>query len=143
MYNVVHTVPSIEEEQITKTLAFPYQLGATGFPAMSKTRNNVYTKIYSLLTTARGERVMNYDLGVNLHEFVFSNMTPIQRARLANLIANAIETFVAGVTVNAVTSEKLEYQEGLGTMVRFDIKYTVGGESLSQQVIYTPTSKGS
>jgi len=142
MYNVVNTVPSIDDEKLVKTLAFPFQLGATGFPAMAKYQNSVFAKIYALLTTGLGERVMNYEIGVNLFEFVFSNMTPIQRARVSNLITNAIETFVPGVIVNRVESTQLTYQDGVGSTVTFDITYTVGGETRNQQIAYTPTSKG-
>ena len=94
------------------------------------------------MMTGIGERVMHYDLGVNLYEYVFSNMTPIQKARISNQVANAIETFVPGVRVNNIRANKMEYQDGVGTSIVFDIEYIVGGEMQQQQVIYTPTAQG-
>lgn len=138
----VNTVPSTDDQALVKAFAFPYQKGPSGFPAMASPENKTFASIISLMMTGRGERIMHYDLGVNLYEYVFSNMTPIQRARIANQISNAIETFIPGVIVNNVRSTKLEYQEGVGTTVVFDILYTVGGETREQQVVYTPTAQG-
>lgn len=139
---VVNTVPSTDDRQILKTFAFPFQKGPSGFPAMAAPQGSVFAKIYALLTTGRGERVMNADFGVDLYQYVFSTMTPIQRARVANQVANAIETFIAGVIVNNISVGQLEYQDGIGSKIQFDIEYTVGGQTDQQQVIYPPTAQG-
>lgn len=138
----VNIVPSTDDQQLVKTFAFPFQKGPSGFPAMASATNKTFANILSLMMTGIGERVMHYDLGVNLYEYVFSNMTPIQKARISNQVANAIETFVPGVRVNNIRANKMEYQDGVGTSIVFDIEYTVGGEMQQQQVIYTPTAQG-
>lgn len=138
----VNIVPSTDDQQLVKTFAFPFQKGPSGFPAMASATNKTFANILSLMMTGIGERVMHYDLGVNLYEYVFSNMTPIQKARISNQVANAIETFVPGVRVNNIRANKMEYQDGVGTSIVFDIEYIVGGEMQQQQVIYTPTAQG-
>jgi phage baseplate assembly protein W len=138
----VNTVPSTDDRKLVKTFAFPFQKGSSGFPAMASVTNSSFANIVSLMMTGIGERIMHYNLGVNLYEYVFSNMTPIQKVRIANQVSNAIETFVPGVRVNNVRSSQVEYQEGLGTDIVFDIEYTVGGETHQQQVVYTPTAQG-
>jgi phage baseplate assembly protein W len=142
MYTVVNTVPTTNDETRIKTIAFPYQRGVMGFPAMAQYENNVFMKIYSLLTTGVGDRVMTYDFGINLNEYTFKNLTPIQRARLANAVSNAIETFIPGVIVNDVRSTQVKHLDGVGTEVGFWINYTVNGETYNQQVPYVPVSKG-
>ncbi len=142
MAYVYNEVPSTNEEQLVKTLAFPYQRGPSGFPAMAQPKNKTYVNIVELLTTGTNERVMATELGVDLYEFVFSNMTPIDKARIANAVANAIERFIPGTIVNSVVPGQLEYKDGVGSSIAFDIVYTVGGETQQQQVVYQPTGQG-
>ena len=85
---------------------------------------------------------MNALLGVDANRYVFENMTPIQRVRLSNEVATAIEVFIPFARVNSVVPSELKYQDGKGTSIVFDIAYTVGGQQLSQQVIYPPTAQG-
>ena len=135
-------VPPTEDSKIIKTLAFPFQRGATGFPALAQPTNYAFVNIVGLIMTGTGERVMNALLGVDANRYVFENMTPIQRVRLSNEVATAIEVFIPFARVNSVVPSELKYQDGKGTSIVFDIAYTVGGQQLSQQVIYPPTAQG-
>jgi phage baseplate assembly protein W len=139
---VANTVPPTDEKRTVRAFAFPFQKGPSGFPAMAAPEGSVFAKIYSLLTTGVGERVMNTSLGVDLYQYVHTTMTPIQRARVSNQVANAIETFIAGVTVDNISVSQLKYQDGVGSQIEFNIKYTVGGQTTQQQVIYAPTARG-
>jgi phage baseplate assembly protein W len=139
---IANTVPSTDDEKIVKTLAFPFQKGPSSFPAMSTPENRVFASIVMLMSTSIGERVGLPDFGVNIQEYVFSNMTPIQKARIANQVSNAVETFIPGVIVNNIKIGQLKYQDGVGSEINFDITYTVSGETSQQQVIYTPTLQG-
>lgn len=134
-------VPENDDKKIIKAIAFPFQKGIFGLPAMVKPENYIYTKIISLLTTSPGERVLNVGFGVNLTEYVFTNMTPIQRVRIANAVSNAIEKNIPEVRVNSVDSHIIEDNSDSEKVV-FDIIYTVGNESHEQQVIYIPTTMG-
>lgn len=138
----VNIVPPVNDRDIVRTFAFPFQKGPSGFPAMASSKNHVFTKIYSLLTTGLGERVMNFDFGVDLYQYVFTTMTPIQKARVSNQVSNAIETFISGVIVNNISVTQEKYQDGVGSMIEFSVEYTVGGQTEQQQVIYSPTAQG-
>jgi phage baseplate assembly protein W len=92
--------------------------------------------------TGLGERVMAVDLGVNTYQYVFENLTQIQRVRLASAVANAIETFIPGTIVNSVIPGEKKYEEGRGTGIVFDVVYTVGGQARQQQVVLPPTAQG-
>lgn len=142
MAYVYNEVPSTNEEKLVKTLAFPYQIGPVGFPALATPENRIYVNILGLLTTGLGERVMNPDMGIDLYEFVFSNMTQIDKVRIANSVANVIEKFIPGTIVNSVTPGQLQYEDGVGSSIVFDVVYTVSGETQQQQVIYSPTGQG-
>lgn len=142
MANIVNIVPPTADESLVKTLAFPFQKGPSGFPALAGASNYTFVNILALIMTGVEERVMNASLGVNVYQYVFENMTPIQRVRLANTVANAIETFIPGTVVNSVTSSEKKYEDGSGTSIVFDIAYTVGGQAQQQQVVYPPTAQG-
>ena len=142
MAYVYNEVPPVQDDKLVRTLAFPFQRGHSGFPALSRPENKTYVNIVELLTTGTGERVMATELGVDLYEFVFSNMSPIDKARVANAVANAIERFISGTIVNSVIPSQLQYEDGVGSSIVFDIVYTVGGETQEQQVIYHPTGQG-
>jgi len=135
-------VPLTDDEKIIKTLAFPYQKGKLGFPALAYPSNYTFVQIVSLLMTGVGDRVMHPDMGVRIDDFVFENMTSIQRVRLANMVKNSIEKYIPGTIVNRVSSSDPVYQDGVGTMVTFNITYTVGGQTKNEQVPYVPTTQG-
>lgn len=137
---VVNTVPSNNDAKLVKTLAFPFQMGTTGLPAMARHENKIYNMILELMGTCRGERVMNYDMGVDVHRYVFSDMTPIQRVRLANDVSSAIETYIPGVVVNNVSSSRLEDEDSEKHGFIFHIEYSVNGQRRSQQVYYNPNT---
>lgn len=139
---VFNQVPPTADESLIKTLAFPFQRGKLGFPAMAQPQNYTYVNIVQLLTTALGERVMNWDLGIDLYEYVFENMTPIQQARLSMAVANVIENFIPGSRVLGVVPEQKKFSQGVGTYIVFNVRYTVNGETQQQQVMYPPTTQG-
>lgn len=140
--SIINTVPSTNDTDIIKTLKFPFQLGSVGFPEMESADNYSFSNIVALLLTGVGERVMNVDLGVNVHEFLFTNMTPIQQVRLSSMVSTAIETFIPWVNVISVIPSQLKYDDGVGSKITFDITYSVGGQDSSQQIIYSPTVQG-
>jgi phage baseplate assembly protein W len=137
MYSV-NTVPSNDDSKLVKTLAFPFQMGNSGLPAMARPENKVYNMILELISTGPGERVMNYPMGINVYHYVFSDMTPIQRARLANEVSTAIETYIPGVIVNSVSSHDLSEEDSSLNGVVFSIEYSVNGQSEAQQIYYNP-----
>lgn len=136
----VNTVPSIEDSELKKGLAYPFQSGPAGFPATSSSFNRTYHKIKALLETNIGERVMMYDLGVNVLSYVFSNMTPIQKVRLANAVSNVIQKYIPGVVVDNVSIVEEDRTDGSGKTVIYDVSYIEAGQSVNQQFSFDPGS---
>ena len=140
--SIVNTVPSAKDLDIIKTFKFPFQIGDVGFPEMEDPTKYSFANIVALLLTGVGERVMNVDLGVNIHDFLFSNMTPIQQVRLSSMVSTAIEALIPWVNVMSVIPSQLKYDDGIGSKITFDITYSVGGQDSTQQIIYPPTVQG-
>jgi phage baseplate assembly protein W len=130
----VNTPPPVTDAEIVKTLAFPYQLGQSGFPALSDYNNVVFQSILALLLTGTNERLMHVDMGVNLHRMVFDNLTPILQARIATEVTRAIEDYEPRASVLAVDSAIGTNTEGGPTAIIVDVLYRVNGQPVSQQV---------
>lgn len=138
--STVNTVPPTDDEQSIRTLKFPFQIGNSGLPQAETPGNYTFVNIVSLILTGTYERVMNVDLGVDVHQFVFESMTQIQKARLSNMVSSAIETFIPGTIVRSVVPGNVEYQDGVGSSITLDITYSIGGQTTQQQIVYTPTT---
>lgn len=126
--------PPVTDVDLLKTLAFPFQRGPSGFPAMADPKRAIFYSIWSLLTTGKNERVMHPELGVNLHRFVFNNLTPILQARVATEVAKAISDFEPRAQVVGVESKMGTLEDGGTTAIIVSVLYRVAGQLQSQQV---------
>jgi|GEM_PF-3756980 len=126
--------PPVSDAQITLSLAFPFQLGATGFPAMADPKKVVFYHITSLLLTGKNERVMNPDFGVNIHSYVFENLTPITMARISAVVTSAIEQWVPEAQVLRVLPTIDKNEDGTQSTILLDIWYRIANQSAQMQV---------
>lgn len=126
--------PSIVDASNIRTFLFPFQLGQSGFPAMSPPERAIFQSIQSLLMTGQNERLMHPEMGVNIHRLVFSTMTPILQARIAMEVRRAIEDFEPRAQVIGVESRMGTRADGVETAVFVDVLYRVAGQVQSQQV---------
>ena len=139
---VTNLPPPIGDAEIVKSLAFPYQRGQTGFPALARVNQVVYSSIVALLLTGKNERLMHADLGVNIHQYLFEDLTPILRARLATDVTAAIARWVPKATVLSVLPDEVKNDEGLRTSLAINILYSVNGQPVNQQVLVPVTTQG-
>lgn len=126
--------PSTSDAQIAMSLAFPFQLGATSFPALADPTKSAFYHIVALLLTGRNERVMNPDMGVNIHSYVFDNLTPIMMARVASVVTRAISQWVPEVQVLKVVPTIEKNEDGLQSIVLLDIQYRIANQAASMQI---------
>lgn len=131
---IVNKPPPVSDADIVRTLAFPYQLGTAGFPALADATNPVFQSILALLLTGTNERLMHVDMGVNLHALVFDNLTPILQARISTMVMQAIEQYEPRATVLAVDTILSTTADGVATAILVDVLYSVIGQQEDQQV---------
>lgn len=139
---VTNLPPSISDAQIVKSLAFPYQLGQTGFPALAYYKQVVYSSIVALILTGSNERLMRVDMGVNAHQYLFEDLTPILSARLATEVTAAITDWEPRATVLSVLPDEIKSDEGERTFLAINVLYSVGGQPVNQQVLIPVTTQG-
>lgn len=130
----VNQVPSTKDSNLVKGLAFPYQLGQTSFPAMAAAEDSVFDSITSLILTGKNERVMRTQLGVNLSDFVFENLTPISMARIASAVTTAIEEWEPRAEVLSVIPTVGQNADAHGTTIFVDLVYRIAGQNYRQQI---------
>lgn len=71
-------------------LAFPFQKGSKEFPRQKTDDDVIEDNIRRILLTRLGERVMRPGTGSDTMNFVFENIGPVMRARLAREVRRAI-----------------------------------------------------
>lgn len=111
-------------------ISFPFRSSSTSFPKMSVSTQVIHDSIKALLLTSKEERVMRPDLGVNIHSYVFDNLTPIVRARIALDIKRAIEYYEPRVAVLSV--DAVEGRDDHTIVI--DVVYRVAGQNIRQQI---------
>ena len=90
---------------------------------MSDGEDVVRDKILSLITTARGERPYRDSLGVDAHDFVFENMSALQRARVSQQIRRAIIGGIPSVELLSVSVGELPDPNSHGFLIYIVYRY--------------------
>jgi len=126
--------PPVSSADTVKTLAFPFQRGPSGFPALADPKRVAFYKISSLLLTAKGERVMNPDYGVEIHNYVFDNLTPITAAKISSAVVAAIQTWIPEVTVLRVVPTLQQNNDKTQSTIILEISYRVANQAANMQV---------
>lgn len=126
--------PSTSSTQTTMGLAFPFQRGTSGFPALADPAKVAFYKICLLLTTSRKERVMNPGYGVDIYGYVFDNLTPITAARISSVVVNAIQTWIPEVSVIGVIPTLDKSLDNTQSTIILDISYRVANQNANMQV---------
>jgi phage baseplate assembly protein W len=124
-----------------KGIKFPFQLGTTGFPAMSEGNVVVSDQVRVLFTTGKGERVMRPTLGVEALEMIFGDISPITKARIAADAVRAFRDWVLLAVVRAVDVYE-GTTENDDTTLYADIEYSIAGQIESQQVPMATANQG-
>ncbi len=70
--------------------AFPPRVNARGGLDWVTGESNVQRAIWIILSTARGEMQMNPRFGCGIHEYVFTDNTPANRAQIAHQVRAAL-----------------------------------------------------
>jgi uncharacterized protein len=70
--------------------AFPLQIDSNGGFAFAAYEADVEQSIFSILSTAKGERVMVPDFGCGMHDLVFSPNTSTQAGAVASEVREAL-----------------------------------------------------
>jgi len=131
---ILNLPPSTSDSKIVKSLKFPFQRGADGFPSLADPAKVIFYHITSLLLSAVKERVMNPSYGVNVHSYIFENLTPIMMARISSVVTGAIEEWEPNAKVLKVAPSIEGEDRYSQTTIIFDISYRIANQNNQMQV---------
>jgi len=113
-------------------IKFPFQRGTLSFPSTNDGKLDEITDgVRSLLNTGKFEIPFGGNMGVNLYATLFSNMTEIDKALLAQSIRNAIITNEPRMNVLSVDVVKVN------NIVNIEIFFEVAGTTGTMDVQYS------
>jgi phage baseplate assembly protein W len=119
-------------------ISLPIQIGNTAFNQNFTTEDEVKTNIISLLSTKRGERIMQPQLGSGLQELLFEQNDGTLADRIEEEINNTIEMWLPFVNVEQINVEQSDYLKDTNT-VNVNITFTIGNNPQLSNVTFNIT----
>jgi phage baseplate assembly protein W len=77
---------------------------------------------------------MNTEQGVDVHAYVFENMTLITQARLSSVVARAIGTYIPEAAILNIVGSVRKNADGTESTLVIETQYRVGNQTVDQQV---------
>tara|TARA_B100000287_G_scaffold435421_1_gene503626 strand:+ start:781 stop:1224 length:444 start_codon:yes stop_codon:yes gene_type:complete len=116
-------------------LPFRKSTGVEGyFASTSTTIEAVKTDIITLLNTRVGERVMQPNLGIDLHSYLFEQITPTLEDEIRMSIINTFKNWLPYVTVSNLEIQ-LEETTGLSNIMVIKLHFFIGQDPLKKEVV--------
>ena len=84
---------------------FPIRVNARGGIALSQHEQDIEEAIWSIIATAKGERVMEPDFGCGIHEYVFAPNDPATRNSIAYEVQKSLAEYEPRIEVAAARAE--------------------------------------
>jgi len=84
---------------------FPVRVNARGGFSYSQHEQNIEEAIWIILSTAKGERVMEPNFGCGIQEFVFAPNNPATRGAIIFEVQKSLAEFEARIDVDSVRVE--------------------------------------
>lgn len=102
--------------------SFPPSFNASGVVELTSDELDIQRSIEILLSTKKGERVMEPDYGCNLNEMVFEPMTTTFKTYIREMIRTAILYYEARINLNSVVIDDSQETNGV---IRIILDYTI------------------
>jgi phage baseplate assembly protein W len=126
-----------EFEDYAIGISLPIQIKAVAFAQTYKTIDQVKTNIINLLSTKKGERLMQPEFGSGLQEVLFDQITESEYgSRIESIIEDSFEFWLPYVSVENI---ELNFNDELIDRNRVDItlQFRVGDDVNLNQVTFT------
>jgi phage baseplate assembly protein W len=91
---------------------FPLTLDSNGSIAISEYNDSIRDSVILILSTKKGERVMNPDFGCGIHDYVFEivNITTISRIKAS--IQDALRIYEPRIIITNITVSTADIKNG-------------------------------
>jgi phage baseplate assembly protein W len=112
---------------------FPIRVNARGGLSFSRHEQDIEEAIWIILSTAKGERVMEPDFGCGMHDYVFAPNNPGTRGSIAYEVQNALAVYEPRIEVENVRVESFPGRDNQ-LLIRLD--YRVRSDNTKRNLVY-------
>jgi len=112
---------------------FPLQVNAAGRIAQARYEQRIEEGIYLVLSTAKGERVMQPEFGCGIHDLVFEPNNPRTVARAAQSVREALIRYEPRIDVLDVDATTASEQENL---LLIKVSYRIRANNAHGNLVY-------
>jgi len=112
---------------------FPIRVNARGGLSFSRHEQDIEEAIWIILSTAKGERVMEPDFGCGIHDYVFAPNNPGTRGSIVYEVQKALTEFEPRLHVENVRVESFPQSEN---RLLIHIDYRVRSNNTKRNSVY-------
>lgn len=128
--------PSDRADERYKGLPSPVTRGVRGYLQTAYTRDLIYSSLYNILSTRKGERVNLPEFGTRLHTLLFEPLDGITRKLAENIVTEDIQRWETRIELLDV---KVGQNDDLNEMT-VAVRYVIIGSGQSEQALLTITA---
>ncbi len=115
-------------------ITLPVKRGNTGFFEQAFTSfEQAKSNLKNLLSTARGERIMQPEFGTGLHEVLFEQMTDEFEEKLQTTITESVNFWLPYITIKDIEVEMTDEMKDMH-QAKLKIQFTVGNQIETQEI---------
>jgi phage baseplate assembly protein W len=112
---------------------FPVRINAQGGISLSRHEQNIEEAIWIILSTAKGERVMQPQFGCGIQNYVFAANNPATRGSIAYEVQNSLALYEPRITVLNVT---VNFDPGTPNRLLILVDYRVNSSNSKRNLVY-------
>lgn len=128
--------PADRSDERYTGLPSPVTRGVRGYLQTAYTRDLIYSSLYNILSTRKGERVNLPEFGTRLHTLLFEPLDAITRKLAENIVTEDIQRWETRIELLDV---KVGQNDDLNEMT-VSVRYVIIGTGQSEQATLTLTA---
>jgi phage baseplate assembly protein W len=128
-------VDDIEYNDYAIGITLPIQIKNTAFNQSFTSIEQIKSNLINLLSTRKGERILQPNFGCDLHSILFNNITDTLETDIEGTIDEAIEQWLPMVTVEEVLVDRSDMNIDRN-YVGVSIKFSVSDFSSSEVITF-------
>jgi phage baseplate assembly protein W len=113
--------------------SYPVATDNQGDIRMEEAADNIERSVRIILNTAKGERVMRPEFGCDIHDQVFSSLSPATLNRIEEAVRDALVRWEPRISVDRVAAEP---DPGTPNKVRIEIDYWIESTNSHENMVY-------
>lgn len=112
---------------------FPIRVNARGGLSYSRNEQDIEEAVWVILSTAKGERVMENKFGCGIHDYVFAPNNPATRGSIAYEVNKSLAQFEPRIEV---TNVRVESFPGAENRLLIHVDYRVRSTNSKRNLVY-------